>query len=359
MDVADLVRPDVGRAPLVSASRSFGTRLRRFAGRPLVHFVLFGALAFAVRHQLVGGERAADAVPRRDPIVVTRERARELAEEFQRRGNGPPSEAQRRALVAQAVDEEVLLREARLLGLALGDGSIRRRLVEKMRLVGDRPGRDEDELVRDARALGLDDDVVIRRLLVEKMRIELRRGLGDTPVADADLVAYLERHRAAFEQPARLTFTQVFLATDSRGTHLANDAHRTLTRLRSADVSADDVGALSDPFPLGTRLRAYTSAQLIGRFGKPFADAVTRLEPGTWSEPIASPFGVHFVRVDEQVPARLPAVDEVRPALTRAVLREQAQQRLARGLDRLRELYEVHVEADEAQAALPVADRAS
>jgi hypothetical protein len=56
----------------------------------------------------------------------------------------------------------------------------------------------------------------------------------------------------------------------------------------------------------------------------------------------------------------LPAIDEVRPALTRAVVREQAQQRLAHGLAQLRELYEVHVEANEAQAAaLPVADHAS
>jgi hypothetical protein len=366
VDVADLVRPDVERAPTVSAlptvsgSPGFGARLRRFAGRPLVHFVLFGALLLVTRHQLAGGELAsADAAPRRDPVVISRERARELAAEFQRRGNGAPSEAQRRALVEQAVDEEVLLREARVLGLALGDRSIRRRLVEKMRLVGDRPGRREEALVRDAHALGLDDDVVIRRLLVEKMRIELRRGAADAAITDADLAAYLERHRAELEQPARLTFTQLFLAADSRGPHLDADARRMLTRLRS-DASTDAVAALSDPFPLGAQLRAYTHAQLLGRFGKPFAEAVAHLAPGAWSGPIASPFGMHLVRVDEHVPARLPAIDEVRPALTRAVAREQAQHRLARGIARLRELYEVRIEADEARAAaLPGADHAS
>jgi hypothetical protein len=326
--------------------------------RPLVHFVLLGALLLTARGELVRDERVPDAVPRRDPIVITRARARALADEFQRRGNGAPTEAQRRALVAHAVDEEVLLREARVLGLELGDGSIRRRLVEKMRLVGDRPGRSEDELVRDAQALGLDDDVVIRRLLVEKMRIELRRGAGDVVVSDDDLAAYLERHRAELELPSRLTLTQVFLAADSRGASLASDARRMLTRLRSSAGSVD-ADALSDPFPLGTRLHAYTHAQLIGRFGKPFADAVARLEPGVWSEPIASPFGVHLVRVDEKVPARLPAIDEVRPAVTRAVLREQAERRLAHALEQLRGLYEVRIETNEAQAALPVADRAS
>jgi len=355
VDVADLVRPDGGSAPAVTG---VGMRLRRLVSRPLVHFVLLGAVLLTARRELGGDERVPDVVPRRDPIVITHARARALVDEFRRRGNGSPTEAQRRALVAQAVDEEVLLREARMLGLELGDGSIRRRLVEKMRLVGDRPGRSEDELVRDARALGLDDDVVIRRLLVEKMRIELRRGAGDAVVSDDDLAAYLERHRAELEQPARVTFTQVFLAVDSRGARLDADARRVLTRLRSSEASAE-TSAHSDPFPLGTHLRGYTHAQLIGRFGEPFADAVARLEPGAWSEPIASPFGLHLVRVDEQVPARLPAIDEVRPALMRAVAREQAQQRLARGLDRLRELYEVRVETNEARAALPVPDRAS
>ena len=360
MDVADLVRPDIRGARIVSPSLGFRVHLRRLAGSPLFHFVLLGALFFAGRRPLIGGEPVPDAVIRREPIVISHERVRALVGEFKRRWNGPPSEAQRHALVEQAVEEEMLFREARLLALELGDGSIRRRLVEKMRLVGDRPGRSEDALVRDALELGLDDDAVIRRLLIEKMRIVLRQGAGDAPIPDDDLAAYLERHRAELAQPARITFTQVFLAEDSRGAHLVADAHRTLARLHSADVSADDVAALSDSFPLGTHLRAYTHAQLIGRFGRPFADAVAQLEPGAWSGPLSSPYGMHLVRVDEKLPARLPAIDEVRPALTRAVVREQAQQRLARGLAQLRELYEVHVEANEAQAAaLTAQDHAS
>jgi hypothetical protein len=354
VDVADLVRPDGRSAPTVSTASGVGARVRAWAASPLVHFVLLGALLLTTRRELGGGERVTETEVRRDPIVISRERERTLAEEFQRRWNGPPSAAQRRALVADAVDQELLFREAKVLALELGDGSVRRRLVEKMRLVGDRPGRAEDALVRDAVALGLDDDAVIRRLLIEKMRLVLRRGTDEAPISDADLAAYLERHRAELEQPARVTFTHVFLAADVHGTQAAAEARRTLTRLRSTAVSADDVAALSDPFPLGTQLRAYTREQLIGRFGKPFAEAVACLEPGAWSEPLASPFGVHLVRVDEHVPARVPTIAAIRPALTRAVLREQSEQRLARGLARLRKLYDVRVETDEARAAAPV-----
>jgi hypothetical protein len=334
--------------------------LRRLTRSPLVHFVLLGGLLFAARHPLLTREQAAGAPVVRDPIVIPIERVRALADEFTGRWDRSPNEAEQRALVEQAAQEEALFREARLLALGSGDGSVRRRLVEKMRLVGDRPGRSEDELVQEASALGLDDDAVIRRLLVEKMRLVLRQEAGATPIADAELAAYLARHRAELAQPERVTFTQVFLAADARGTRLVADARRTLVRLRSSGVSPERAAALSDPSPLATRLQAVTRPQLVGRFGERFAEEVMRLEPGAWSGPLASPYGLHLVRVEMKLPARLPAIDEVRPALTRAVLRERAQQSLARGLARLRQLYAVRVETGGEQAAnVPVTESAS
>ena len=344
----------------MSALRRVGQALRRLPRSPLVHFALLGGLLLAARDPMLARERVAHAPAVRHPIVIPPERVRALAEEFAGRWGSPPSAAQQRALVAQAAQEEMLFREARLLALGLGDGSVRRRLVEKMRLVGDRPGRGADELVREAIALGLDDDVVIRRLLVEKMRLLLRREAGGTPIADRDLAAHLARRRDELEQPARITFTQVFLGADMRGARLAADAQRTLARLRASELPAERVAELSDPFPLGARLRAYTRAELVGRFGAGFAEEVAALEPGAWAGPLASPYGLHLVRVEEKLPARLPAIDEVRPALTRAVLRERAQQSLARALARLRQLYAVRVEDGGRQAAgVPAAENAS
>jgi hypothetical protein len=344
----------------VSAPRAAVRELRRLTRSPLVHFALLGGLLLAARHPMLTREDTARAPVVRAPIVIPPERVRALGEAFTARWGGPPSAAQLRALVEQTVQEEMLFREARLLALGLGDGSARRRLVEKMRLVSDRPGRSEDDLAREATELGLDDDVVIRRLLVEKMRLVLRQEAGGTPIADHDLAAHLERHRDVFEQPERITFTQVFLGEDAHGTQLAADARRTLARLRSSGAPAERVAELSDPFPLGARLRAYTRSQLVGRFGTRFAEKVLALEPGAWSEPLASPYGLHLVRVEEKLPARLPSIDEVRPALTRAVMRERARQNLARGLTRLRQLYAVRVEDGGLHAAgVPLTDGAS
>ncbi|HEY8517267.1 MAG TPA: peptidylprolyl isomerase [Candidatus Binatia bacterium] len=327
------------------------SRLRRLARSRLLHFVLLGGTLFAARELIARHERSAPQPVVREPIVVTRERVRALEEGFVAQWGAPPTEAQRRALVEQAVLDEMLFREARVLALGHGDRSVERRLVEKMRTVSDRPLRDPEELVHEAIELELDDDVVVRRLLIEKMRLVLQQGDGPTVVRDEDLAAYLERYADEYRLPERITLTQVYLSADARGARVADDARATLAKLRAAD-GTPDVAALSDPFPLGNELRAYTRGQLIGRFGKPFAEQVATLEPGVWHGPLESPYGLHLVRVEAKEPARLPTVDEVRPALTRAVQRELAKEAFARGVARLRALYEVRIEDEALRAAL-------
>ena len=253
----------------------------------------------------------------------------------------------------------MLYREARVLALGFADASVRRRLVEMMRMVGDKPGRSEDELVRDAVALGLDDDVIIRRLLAEKMRLVLKQDRDATPIRDEELAALLERDREHFLRPATVTVQQLFLSSDARGDDAAaRDAGHMLAALRSGALPDDAATAQADPLPIGGSLRSVTRLQLQARFGKAFADAVFALDAGAWSGPIASPFGRHLVRVTEKRPARVPPLDEVRPALVEALRRERADANLVRGLARLRSLYEVHIEgasADQPRAPLDVA----
>jgi hypothetical protein len=52
-------------------------------------------------------------------------------------------------------------------------------------------------------------------------------------------------------------------------------------------------------------------------FGSDFADAVVKLEPGHWTAPVPSGFGVHAVLVREKTPARAPVLADVRAAVER------------------------------------------
>jgi hypothetical protein len=322
--------------------------LRRGLRNPVIHFAAIGATLFALRGAWQpAAERAQPAAPRQ-PIVITTERIRLLQTDFQQRWGAPPTVAQVRALVDHAVEDEMLYREARVLALGFKDGSVRRRLVEKARVVGRRTAHSEEELYQNALAMGLDDDVIIRRLLAEKMRLFLQHGSNDGPIPESAMRDYLERNRERFVQPETVTLTQVFFSESARHDHVA--AAAALARLGTQPPSPT-VAQLSDPFPLGQQLRGYSRQQLMGRFGKTFADVVFGLEPNTWVGPIASPYGLHLVWVDEHQPEQLPPLDAVRETIALALMKQRATESLQHGLERLRRLYEIRVEAAPADVA--------
>jgi peptidyl-prolyl cis-trans isomerase C len=67
-------------------------------------------------------------------------------------------------------------------------------------------------------------------------------------------------------------------------------------------------------------------------FVKPFADALTRLEKGKYTEtPVQSPFGWHVILLDDVRQASFPAFDQVKPQLF-ARLQEQEIQKLVDSL---------------------------
>lgn len=328
--------------------------LRRGLCHPVVHFAAIGALLFALRGAWPPAAGSARPATPRQSIVITAASIRLLQSDFQQRWGAPPNATQVRALVDHAVEDEMLYREARVLALGFKDGSVRRRLVEKARLVSHRPTYSEEDLYQNALAMGLDDDVIIRRLLVEKMRLLLQYDPDEGPIPESAMQDYLVRHRERFVQPETVTLTHVFFSESARHDHLAADAAAALARLGTQPPSAA-IAQLSDPFPLGQQLRAYSHQQLMSRFGKPFADAVLGLESGKWSAPIASPYGLHLVWVEEHQRERLPPLDAVREPITLALTEERAARNLQHGLERLRSLYEIRVE----DTGTSVADDAS
>ena len=315
--------------------------MTRWLRSPILHFVVVGGALFGVLRARTVPE---PAKPERAPVVISADRIRQMQADFVQRWGTMPTPEQTKALVEETIDDEVLYREARLLALDFQDRSVRRRLLEKMRVVNAGPARSQDERIKQAHALGLDDDVVIRRLLVEKMRLVLTEDASAPPPTEQDLDDYLQRHRDRFEQPAELTFAHVFLSASTRGERLDGDAQALAARLRAQKIDPSSSAGLSDPFPLGLQMEAYTWNRIVARLGKPFAERVFAMEPGAWSDPIASPYGLHLVWVRGRSAARVPSLAAVRRQVEESVLAERAAARLARGLERLRGRYEIRVE---------------
>jgi parvulin-like peptidyl-prolyl isomerase len=283
--------------------------------------------------------------------VISAQRLAQIQEAFVRESGAPPSPAQLEGLVQQAVDEELLEREARWLALDLGDRSIRQRLVAKMRAVSRDQSLGEAELYRQALDLGLDDDVAVRLHLRQKMRLLLQEDPTDRPPTDQELAACLQRHRERFLQPTAVDFTHVFVRAAVDPDTLDERAATVEEKLRQGPLPPEEGAGLSDPFPLAARQERQSRSEMASRFGDEFAAAVLALPPGTWSNPIASPFGFHLVWVHARHSEQTPPLDSVRGQLVPMVYEERAAARLAAGLDRLRRLYTIRIEWPQEVAA--------
>jgi hypothetical protein len=198
-----------------------------------------------------------------------------------------------------------------------------------------RTAADDDELAA-VRALGLAaSDVVVRRYLVEVMRLALSRPGATERPSDDELRAAYERDAEQLAIPARVRARHVYLSRARRGGNVRDDALRVLAELRERGVSPAEAAALGDPFARGATLEG-SRAELERAVGRELADALDRLPERSWQGPLASPWGVHLVWIERRTPARPPPFDVVRGRVAHRLLRERGDALLRERIDALR-----------------------
>lgn len=273
-------------------------RLARRLRDPLVVFALLGGGVFAADGWLAGRETA------RPVIEITPGRADRLRARWIAQWGREPTASERRTLIDRAVDEEILYREAKRLGL-------------------DR------------------DDAIVRRRLARKMTFLLEDAGGAGPPAAATVEEYYARHAERYRRPGRTTFDHVFLSGDGR-TDPAGDAEALLAELRAGGGGWRRLG---DPFMLARTYADRSGREIAALFGSAFADAVAELPVGGWRGPVESTYGRHLVRVNGRTASRAPALAEVRERVA-ADLREDLRRERGRAAYReLRGRYEVRFPA--------------
>ena len=330
----------------------------RWLRSPLLHFALLGALLFVAQAMLA--ERDDEAARYR--IAIGAARLDELERDFLRRTGRPPDAAETAAMIESEVEDEMLFREAVARGLLERDGGVQTRLVQKMLfLEGEARLEDAPALLARAVALRLhEDDVVVRRILVQKMRLLGSSLREDQRVAPAEIEAAYRARREALRAPDRLDLVHVFLSRDDRGAALAEDAAAALETLRAGQTPVADAPALGDPFPLGHALAGHSEAELERRFGPGFGAAVFASEPDRWVGPIESAYGAHLVRITAREPGEPPPLARVADRLRLELEETRRGENLDALLRALRTRYRVVVAdggADDARRGLdPTSD---
>lgn len=276
---------------------------RALLREPLVHFVLLGAVVFALERWAVPAVRPAAGAD----IVVSEARLRSLAQNFQRTWQRPPTRVELDGLI---------------------DGYVR-----------------EEVLVREALALGLDrDDTIVRRRLQQKMEFLTEEAAATVAPTDAELEAALAAQSAAYARPARATFAQVYLDPAQRAATLDAEVRRLLAALNGP--APPDPARLGDPLRLlEPRYDDLPEPEIERRLGRAFAASLATLPVGRWAGPVVSGYGVHLVRVESTAKGGVPTLAEVRPLVERE-WRNAKRREIAGAYEaKLREKVRIRIEA--------------
>lgn len=275
-------------------------RIQSWLREPLVHFLAIGALLFLGFHFWGGGG------PGTNRIVLTPGQIDSMAMRFTRTWQRPPTDEELKGLIDDYVRGEMAAREAMEMGL-------------------DR------------------DDTIIRRRLRQKLEFLTEDAVDTVPPTDAELQAWLNAHADKFRIEPEIGFFQVYLNPDKRGASIHADAKKMLAQFQAMGPSAD-IETAGDALMLphdvaSTRLSAVTRI-----FGRQFTDAIYQLEPGRWTGPISSGYGLHLVYVTGRKEGRMPAFGEVRPAVEREFLAARRREVLNAMYDAMLHRYQVTVE---------------
>lgn len=306
-----------------SASRC---ALSGLLSEPLVHFLAIGAV-------LLGAYSLLDRTPQEEAspkeIVLSVDSMAQLLMIFESQWKRQPTQDEFNAMIEDRVRQDILYREALALGLDKDDTIVKRRMAQKMQFLA--------------------EDVAAQQ----------------EPTSD-DLRAWFAEHTDLFSVPARISFRHLYFSPDKRGGSARDDAEKALAGLTGAPQNAALTGSLGDQFMFQDYYADRAPQAIAGEFGLEFADAAAKLQPGSWQGPVKSGYGWHLVFVDNAVPARVPAFEEVEQEVKTAWLGTQKADAWRKAYEEMRAKYTVIMKvpagADEAApgvaAPAPTLDRA-
>jgi hypothetical protein len=276
--------------------------MMKWLKEPLLHFLLLGALIFAVNNWVNGG-REDD----RNSIIVSLSQQENLASTFTRTWQRPPTEMELNSLVGDFIRQEIAYRESQAMQL-------------------DR------------------DDIVIRRRLRQKLEMLAEDVASLAPPTEEEVRTYFVNNAEEFRLPAVLSIRQIYFSVEENADASREMAMQLLAQLQRDELSVDSLAA-GDSTLLPRELESVSETELDSLFGIGFADGLNAIDVGSWGGPIASGFGIHLVKVNNRVESRVPEFESVSDYVTREMLAMRRRQAIDALYARLAENYAITIEA--------------
>lgn len=215
---------------------------------PLLHFLVLGALLFAVDRAVV------DDTDDLNTIVIDRAVDTEAVQLFRAARGRPPNDEELKALRTVWLHNEVLYRQGLALQVDRGDKAIRERVIFKSLSIVD-------------------------------------AGLKLPPIDEPGLREWFESRRAKYDDPARYDFHEAVLSGDT-----SDAAVRGFVDALNAGTPGDAKAGLRV-------FRNRPRGNLVESYGADFAQALEASPPGLWRAH-QSKEGLRAIRLDTVTPAK-------------------------------------------------------
>jgi parvulin-like peptidyl-prolyl isomerase len=249
-------------------------------------------------------------------------------------------------VIAEAVDELLLLQRGKELGYALSDEQFAQ-IVANIR----KENRLEDEQqflgALKAEGLTLPD---LRRSIERQMiinRVQQQDVMEKISVTEAETTAYYNAHRSEFTTPAAVTLREILVAVPDKGPDgqagvnvgLEEEAKVKAEAIRHRITAGEDVAALAAST---SDAPSKANGGLIGpvnpdEISPQLQAVVNALKVGETSQPIRTQRGYQMIKLESRSEQVVPPLEQVRNQVADRVFREKGRPEMEKYLKKLRE----------------------
>ena len=269
---------------------------------PFIHFLILGGLLFGLYEFTSSDSTAASE----STLKISLEMIQTLEEQWLARNGRDVEESVLDELIENLIREELLVREAKRLGLDQNDVIIHRRLMQKM-----------DFLSANLSSMEVPDDEVLQ--------------------------GYYEANKEAYRVDEKRSFTHIYFSGEKRGANAEADAQAFLDKPleEKALESRRNVG---DNFILTYDYKARSQQQVAQVFGTKFSEKLFALEILNWQGPIVSEYGAHLVYLESIERSYIPEIAGIYKKLVNNYMQEQLVILKDRNYQEMRSRYRIIVE---------------
>ena len=196
---------------------------------------------------------------------------------------------------------------------------------------------DEEILYREALLLGLDqEDTIIKRRLAQKISFLKEESISKIPTIK-ELNDYYENNNEKYYIETSFTFTHYYFSENNNSLERSQQALKALQ---------DNNKVKSDPFYLGKAFANEPLRNIETNFSKAFSKELMEANLNQWTGPFESTYGHHIVYLNSTNPGYIPEIEEVLRQVEVDFLQMKREDAVKGFLNNIRSEYTIFINPD-------------